>query len=232
MSDFTASTGRGDENAMSRAAATMQKWGAIAAFLLAVTFVVAPSIYLFQDAHAQQWGYDLADFLYGPVWGASLVVVVFALRERIGELAPRRMTLSLLAALLAAGAMITVACIRSANRHYHLMHPELNLEMSSTVLIVWTTLVAGVTAAGVHFTGWSFLLLGWAGWSTHRLPRLLSALYVSVGVTSLFDYVLPYEDMAAVPLAIVASIWLGILFWKDGPRNAASEKLASQPGPS
>ena len=231
MSDQTTSRVRRDENAMASAAA-MQKWGGIAAFLLAVTFVVAPSIYLFQDAHARQWGYDLADFMYGPLWGASLVVVVFALRERIGELAPRRMTLSLLAALLAAGAMITVACIRSANRHYHLMHPELNLEMSSTVLIVWTTLVAGVTAAGVHFTGWSFLLLGWAGWTTRRLPRVLSAVFVAVGVTSLFDYVLPYQDMAAVPLAIVASIWLGILFWKGEPRNAAPEKLASQPDPS
>ncbi|MFN8454633.1 MAG: hypothetical protein U0401_08175 [Anaerolineae bacterium] len=40
------------------------------------------------------------------------------------------MTLALLAALLAAGAIIAVACIRSANRHYHLLHPDLHLEDS------------------------------------------------------------------------------------------------------
>jgi hypothetical protein len=46
------------------------------------------------------------------------------------------MALALMAAILAAGVMIAVACIRSANCQYHLMHPELHLENSSTVLIV------------------------------------------------------------------------------------------------
>jgi hypothetical protein len=39
---------------------------------------------------------DLADFLYGPVWAASLVTLVFALRERIGGEASRRMSLALM----------------------------------------------------------------------------------------------------------------------------------------
>src|SRR5205814_704708 len=42
--------------------------------------------------------FDLADFLFGPVWGISLVIATLALRERIGEAAPRRMFLALLAA--------------------------------------------------------------------------------------------------------------------------------------
>src|SRR4030042_6702163 len=45
------------------------------------------------------------------------------------------------------GAFVAVACIRSANRHYHLIHPEQHLEASTSVLVVWTTLVAGVTGA-------------------------------------------------------------------------------------
>ena len=127
----------------------------ISSILLAVAFIVAPLIYLvgnLRDAMGS-FTYAVADFLYGPVWAASLVALVFMLRERIGERAPRRMSLALLAAVLAAGAMIAVACIRSANRQYHLIHPELHLESSTTVLIVWTTLVAGVTGAGWHFLG-------------------------------------------------------------------------------
>jgi hypothetical protein len=217
-------------------AVTLQKWGAIASFLLVVTFVVPLGLYLTGKLGVLSGplAYDLADLLYGPVWGASLVVVVLALRERIGELAPRRMTLSLLAAVLATAAMITVACIRSANRHYHLMHPELNLEMSSTVLLVWTTLVAGVTAAGLHFLGWSFVLLGWAGWTTRRLPRVLSAMFLLVGIPSLFAYAYlrPDADLKPLPLAVVASIWLGILLWRGEPGSAATEKHASQPDPS
>ena len=56
------------------------------------------------------------------------------------------MSLAMWAAVLAAGAMVAVACIRAANRHYHIDHPDLHLESSTTVLVVWGTLVAGVSA--------------------------------------------------------------------------------------
>ena len=190
----------------------------ISALLLAVAFIVAPLIYLIgnlRDAMGP-FSYALADFLYGPVWAASLVSLVFMLRERIGERAPRRMSLALLAAILAAGTMVLVACIRSANRHYHMIHPELHLENSQTVLIVWTTLVAGVTGAGWHFLGWALVLVGSAGWTSRRLPRPLSVLYLLGGTVSLFVYLLPeYEGLAGL-LGVVVSIWQGILLWRNG----------------
>jgi hypothetical protein len=171
--------------------------------------------------------YDLADLLYGPVWAAGLVTMVFVLRERIGERAPRRMSLALLAAVLAAGAMVLVACIRSANRHYHLIHPELHLEESSTVLIVWTTLVAGVTGAGWHFLGWALVLVGSAGWTSRLLPRLLSALYLLAGASSLFVYLLPELEGNVVMLGMVISIWQGILLWKGKPEETQAPEINS-----
>jgi hypothetical protein len=186
--------------------------------LLAVAFIVAPLIYLvgnLRDAMGP-FSYAVADFLYGPVWAASLVALVFTLRERIGEHAPRRMSLALLAAILAAGAMIAVACIRSANRQYHLAHPELHLEESIEVLVVWTTLVAGVTGAGWHFLGWAFLLIGSAGWTSSQLPRMLSVLYLLGGIVSLIVYLLPDMEGLAGMLGIVISIWTGLLLWKSG----------------
>ena len=190
----------------------------ISSILLATAFIVAPLIYLtgnLRDAMGP-FSYALADFLYGPVWAASLVTLVFMLRERIGEHAPRRMSLALLATVLAAGAMITVASIRSANRHYHLIHPELHLEDSQTVLIVWTTLVAGVTGAGWHFLGWAFLLVGSAGWTTGQIPRALSVLYLVAGIVSLFVYLSPDLEGLAGMLGIVISIWQGLLLWRSG----------------
>ena len=190
----------------------------ISSILLAVAFIVAPLIYLvgnLRDAMGP-FAYAVADFLYGPVWAASLVMLVFALRERIGERAPRRMSLALLAAILAAGAMITIACIRSANRQYHLLHPELHLESSTTVLIVWTTLVAGVTGAAWHFLGWSLLLIGSAGWTTRQLPPPLTVLYLVGGVVSLIVYLLPDFEGLAGMLGIVISIWTGLLLWRFG----------------
>jgi hypothetical protein len=207
----------------------------ISSILLAAAFIVAPLIYLFgnlRDAMGP-FSYAVADFLYGPVWAASLVTLVFALRERIGARAPRRMSLALLAAVLAAGAMIAVACIRSANRHYHLIHPELHLEMSSTVLIVWTTLVAGVTGAAWHFLGWALLLIGSAGWTSGQLPRVLSVLYLVGGIVSLFVYLLPGMEGSAAMLGVVISIWQGLLMWKSGSAETQAPELnASQSDPA
>jgi hypothetical protein len=220
------------KNILTNPGAAATKWGGLAAFLLAVASIIAPTIYLFgnlRDAMGP-FSYALADFLYGPVWAASLITAVFILRERMGEYAPRRMNLALLATLLAAGAMVTVACIRAANRHYHIIHPELHLENSSTVLIVWTTLVAGVTGAGWHFLGWALVLIGSTGWTSHRLPRLLSVLYLLAGITSLFVYVLPdLGEIAALP-GIVVSIWQGILLLKPEPGETQTPEInASQP---
>jgi hypothetical protein len=145
--------------------------------------------------------------------------MVFMLRERIGERAPRRMSLALLVTVLAAGIMVIVACIRSANRHYHLIHPELHLESSLDVLVVWTTLVAGLTGAGWHFLGWALVLIGSAGWTTRCLPRLLSALYLLAGINSLFVYLLPESEGTAMMLSVVVIIWQGILLWHGKPEE-------------
>jgi hypothetical protein len=204
----------------------------LSSILLAIAFIVAPLIYLvgnLRDAMGP-FAYAVADFLYGPVWAASLVALVFAVREQIGERAPRRMSLALLATALAAGAMIAVACIRSANRHYHLIHPELHLESSSTVLIVWTTLVAGVTGAGWHFLGWALLLIGSAGWTSGQPPRVLSVLYLVGGTVALFVYLLPEMEGLAGMLGIVISLWQGFLLWRSGPAaTQPPEPNASQP---
>lgn len=191
----------------------------ISSILLAVAFIVAPFIYLvgnLRDAMGP-FAYSVADFLYGPVWAVSVISIVFMLRERIGMRASHRMSLALLATVLAAGAMVAVACIRSANRHYHLIHPELHLENSSEVLVIWTTLVAGLTGAGWHFLGWALLLIGSAGWTSRYLPRLLSALYLLAGVISLFVYLIPASEGSAAMLCVVVVIWQGMLLWKGDP---------------
>jgi len=204
----------------------------ISSMLLVVAFIVGPLIYFtgnLRDALGPL-SYDVADFLYGPVWAASLISMVFVLRERIGERAPRRMSLALLAAVLAAGLAVVIALIRSSNRHYHLLHPELHLENSGVVLVVWTTLVAGLTNASWHFLGWALVLIGSAGWTSRYLPRLLSILYLAAGVMSLFVYLFPGSDGNAGVLSVVVIIWQGILLWKAEPGGTQASGISvSQP---
>jgi hypothetical protein len=200
---------------------TIHKWGAVASFLIAVSFVGAPMIYLVGDLRDAigVFGYDLADFLYGPILSASLITVIYVLRERIGERAFRRMDLALLAAVLAALCMAAVAFIRAANRHYHLIHPELNLENSTTVLVVWTTLVAGLNSLGFHFLGWAFVLLGSASWTAHIFPRLLSVFCLLAGVSAWFVYLFPELEGLVLLLGTSIGIWQGMGLWKPDPRQ-------------
>lgn len=181
-----------------------------------MSFVVAPLIYLtgnLGDALGI-FAYNLADFLYGPILSASLIVVTYVLRERIGESAFRRMDLALVAAILSAVGMAAVAFIRASNRHYHLTHPDLNLEDSITVLLVWTTIVAGVNALGFHFLGWAFVLLGSASWTSRLFPRLLNGFYFLAGGSSLFVYLFPDIEGLVLSLGAVIGVWQGILLWK------------------
>ena len=146
--------------------ARIQKGGAIASFLIPAAFIASSLIYLTGNLGDPMglFVYSIADFLYGPIWAVSLITAVFALRERIGERAPRRMLVALLAAFLAAGMMVLGACIRSANRQYHIIHPELHLESSIDVLLVWTTLYGRCYWCGVA--------LFRVGTGTDRISRL------------------------------------------------------------
>ena len=126
------------------------------------------------------------------------------LRELIGENASRRMDLVLIAAVLSAAGMAAVAFIRASNRYYHLIYPELNLENSTTVLIVWITLAAGMNSIGFHFPGWTFVLLGSASWTSHFFPRALNGFNFLAGVSSLFVYL----------LVTIIGIWQGVLLWQ------------------
>jgi hypothetical protein len=201
---------------------TINKWGGLASFLMAVSFVVAPLIYLAGNLRDTRgvFTYDLADFLYGPILSASLVTAIYVLRERIGGNAFRRMDLALLAAVLSAAGMAAVAFIRASNRHYHLIHPELNLENSTTVLIVWTTLVAGMNSFGFHFLGWAFVLLGSASWTSRLFPRLLNIVYFLAGLSSLFVYLFSELEGLVLLLGTIIGIWQGVLLWKNDARQS------------
>ncbi len=210
---------------------TMMKCGAIACFLLAASFF-APLIYLLggPPEGAGLSSYSLADLLYGPVWGASLVTAVFVLRERFGARAPRRMTLALLAASLAAGASVSIALIRSTNRHYLATHPELDATMVHTLLTAWTTIVTGLIATRYHCLGWALVLLGSAVWSNRRQDQVMSGLYLVGGMVSLFGYLQPEGDMSGVLFGVILGIWQGIRLWSDDQgATHVPETRVSQP---
>ncbi len=197
----------------------LQQWGGFACLLMAVALPVAHWIYLTGNLRAAggRLVYALADLLYGPLWGAGLVVAVLALQGRIGARAPRPMGLALPVALIAAGAMVCVAAIRSVNRQYLLAHPELSDELSSTLLTAWSTIVAGMSATGWHFFGWALLLIGSAAWASRSLPRGLAGLYLVTGGAALVVLLLPDLEGGVVALSVALNLWQGLVLWRAEP---------------
>jgi uncharacterized membrane protein len=87
-----------------------------------------------------------------------------------------------------------------------------------------------MTAASWHFLGWALVLVGSSGWTSGRLPHLLSALYVVTGISSLFVYLLPNADATAGALGVIVSIWQGILLWRTKPQETQAPEInSSQP---
>ncbi|HRE28786.1 MAG TPA: hypothetical protein PK954_19235 [Anaerolineales bacterium] len=204
------------------------KWGGIASLVLIAAYIAPAFIYLTGDLRSAlgPWTYNVADFLYGPIAAASLIVSFSAIRSRIGGNASQRLSWATSAAWVAAAAWVGVACLRSANRSYHLAHPDLQLEHSITVLTVWGTQIAGVIGAGWHFWGWAHVLLGAAGWTTRRIPRALSALYIAAGVPAWFVYVAPDFEGGVVLLGVVVSAWQALyLLGARAQESQASAQL-------
>ena len=195
----------------------IQKWGGIASFLIVLSFVPASWFYLTGKINDPigRLAYDLADFLFGPVMSTSLIAVVYVLRELIGKRAFRRMDLALLAVVISATGMAAVAFIRASNRHYHLLHPELSLENSTTVLLIWDTLVTGMSSLGFHFLGWTLILFGSANWTARIFPRFLNWLYFIAGAASIFVYLLDDLKGLVFLLGAIICIWQGVLLLKS-----------------
>jgi hypothetical protein len=78
--------------------------------------------------------------------------------------------------------------------------------------------------------GWALVLIGWAGWTSSSLPRILCVIYWVGGIVSLFVYQFPDLEEIAALLAVVWGVWQGILLWKSEPgEEEAPEKITSEP---
>lgn len=199
-------------------------WGGIFSLVAAAALAGSSWIYLTGNLGDPlgPFTYSLADLLSGSVWAAGLVIAVTALKERIGQAAPRRMNLAMLLSVAAACGFVAVACIRAANRQYHLVHPDLHLESSTIVLVVWATLVAGMSAAAWHFFGWTWILTGSAGWASGRLPRALSVVFILAGTFFLSLIFFPNIDESARVFAFLVLICQGVFLLRTWLRDNRS----------
>lgn len=211
---------------------TVQKWGSIASFVQAVIFLIAPVIYfVFIPAATGLAGpdfldpfklrpvlanpaFDLGDFVFGPLWAASLVIVLMALYEHLESAAPRRMRLAIIASCLSAALFVGASTVQTVGRHYISSHPELDAVIYESIFRSLSMVVPGLTSGGRHFLGWTLLLLGSAGWTTRKLPRTLCIFYFVGALPALFAYLNPGIGEIILLPGVIWNVWQGILLWR------------------
>lgn len=211
---------------------SIQKSGSIASLVQAVIFLIAPVVYLvvipaatgltaanFSDPFKLRSvlanpAFDFGDFLFGPLWAASLVLSLLGMREYFGDVAPRQMHLLLIVGSLSAALFAAGGIVQTIGRHYISMNPELNASVYESIFRALSMVVPGLTSSGRHFLGWTLILLGTAGWSTRRLPRTLCIIYFVGAVLGLFAYFSPGIGELILLPGLIWNIWQGILLWR------------------
>jgi hypothetical protein len=65
-------------------------------------------------------------------------------------------------------------------------------------------------------------MIGSAGLTTRRLPRLLCIFYLVGGIPSLVAYLFPGLGEVILSLGVIWGIWQGIILWRAGAVETAA----------
>ena len=212
---------------------TTKKLGSIASFVQAVIFLMTPVIYFvivpaatgltgsdFSDPFKLRSVlanpvFDFGDFLLGPLWAASLVISLVAMREYFNDAAPRQMQLAVIFSSLSAALFVAGGIVQTTGRHYISTNPELTANVFESIFRSLSMVVPGLTSSGRHFLGWTLILLGMTGWRTSKLPRTLCIIYFIGALLALFAYLSPGIGELILLPGIIWNIWQGIILWRN-----------------
>lgn len=212
---------------------SVQKAGGLASFVQAAIYVSILVIYLvaipaatglsaeeFTDPHALRPVltnpvFDIADFLFGPIWALAGIIAALGLRDRLHEAAPNR-TLLMLIGFVAAGALFTAGgVVQHMGRHIVSRTPIDDPATYEAIFRAHSLVVPGLTASGRVMLGIGLVPLGWAGLATGKLPRVLCWIYLVGGLLSFFAYLIGGIGELVAILGIVWNIWQGIVLWRE-----------------
>jgi len=205
----------------------LQKAGSIAAFGLGALFITYLLLLMFVlPAHRVGPGTlndpviglafvttsylpTLIDFIYLGM-AATFLLLVFALHERLGSIAPGVMRISAAAGVIASGLFLSYGMINFIGNPVAVHTAIYDVVMGKTLYLVLRTVANGLNAAALFAAGWSILLAGWTARNSRQLTNLLSNLLMGAGVILIGSFVLLPVGLLGVLLAPVWSIWLGI----------------------
>jgi hypothetical protein len=153
-------------------------------------------------------------------YAISLALLTVGMYARISDGAPVLAQLASIAgiaavALYTASGMIGLHILDVAEQTFATNRAE-----AETTILMRTVTIAVFDAATLA-AGWFALLISFAGLRANSLPRSVTVPGVLLGALFIVEFVTPYPFTLVAPLlAIVWSIWMGIVLWRE-PGSAA-----------
>lgn len=220
--------------------ASLQKWGGVAALIMAATFVVGfavfitvllPAGYFDADVDPEQKVAILVDnqaiasisyLIAYVVFGAFLVVLALALYERLKAGAPAIAQTATVFGLIWAGLVIASGMVANIGIGRVADLYGNDPAQAGTVWLTLDFVVNGLGGETEIAGGLWVLLIGWAALRARKLPRALTYLGVVIGVAGLLT-VVPTLDVLGFVFGlglIIWFVWLGVVMLCSSPRAA------------
>jgi hypothetical protein len=141
--------------------------------------------------------------------GITLLLIMFALRERMEKTAPNLMRLSVIGASVCSALWSATSVIEVIG------FPSILAAKDPSALRAAMAVALGLTTAGAHASGWAFFLSGCAAFKTGALPKVLACLMLLSGVLEIIEFaVMPVMPVALV-LLTATGLWLGAVLLRS-----------------
>lgn len=156
----------------------------------------------------------LIAFIYIGI-SVGIVLIVFALYERLSAANPALMLLVAAASVVASSLFLGYAMIDLTGNPHVVSAYRDDPILGGAVYVALRTAGNALNAGALFATGLAIGFVGWVARSTNRLPKPLSYLLIVAGAATTLSFIVLPLGLVAVLLAPIWSIWLGVLLWRS-----------------
>jgi len=145
--------------------------------------------------------FDLEYILFSITW----LLTVLAFKERMQADSPILTQVALIATAISCALWIAAGIVAYTGKL-----PIISAGDSSAYRAIMTVYF-GLSNAGDHVYGWTFLIVAWVALKTAKLPRTLGCLLILIGLIFLFDFLSAVLGVIGLGILVIVSLWIGIV---------------------